>query len=100
MTRNIGKDQKGIGDNGKRDKQEKEKLQKQLGRKKKKLNKKNQKLGNRQKKTKMKQTIQLTPTMDYRSSERGTLREKQCYNSAKWLNYYFFFFSFYFHLRN
>ena len=52
--RNTREDQKEIGDNGKGDKQEEKKLQKQFGRKKKKLSEKNQKLGNVQKKMKRK----------------------------------------------
>ena len=52
--RNTREDQKEIGDNGKGDKQEKKKLQKQFGRKKKKLSEKNQKLENVQKKMKRK----------------------------------------------
>ena len=64
MMRNIGKNQKGIGDNGKKDKQGKEKLQKQFRKKKKKSSKKNQKLENVQKKMKIKWAIQLTLAMN------------------------------------
>ena len=64
MIRNIGEDQKEIGDDGKGNKEREKELQKQFGRKKKKSSKKNQKLENIQKKTKMKWIIQLTPTMN------------------------------------
>ena len=64
MIRNIGEDQKEIGDDGKGNKEREKELQKQFGRKKKKSSKKNQKLENIQKKTKMKWITQLTPTMN------------------------------------
>ena len=65
--RNIGEDQKGIGDNKKRDRQEKEKLQKQFGKKKKKLSRKNQEFGNGLKRMKTKQATQSILTMNYKN---------------------------------
>ena len=67
MMRNIGEDQKGIRDNKKRDRQEKEKLQKQFGKKKKKLSRKNQEFGNGLKRMKTKQATQSILTMNYKN---------------------------------
>ena len=64
MMRNIGEDQKRIGDNGKGNKEREEELQKQFRKKKKKLSERNQKLENRQKKIEIKWITQLTLTIN------------------------------------
>ena len=78
MTKNIRKDLKGTGDNGKENKLKKEKHQKKFRKKKKRLNKKGQKLENRQMMMMIKQAIWLTHTMSckvlgMRNLERGVV---------------------------
>jgi len=75
-TRNIGKDLREIGEDGKKNKLEIKELWRQSRKKKRKLSKKSQEIGSGQKKIIIRWGTYRTHTMSYKSLEQGILRER------------------------